>query len=105
MLYQTTVWGWKVVLFLEIGYNLLLAIREWGNGKSKIFQRNFLGSKGIGRLAAMALGRYLTVITKTAEEITYNWLTIDRQDFKVETLLSNIEFPGGKFPIDKTNIF
>jgi len=66
-----------------------------GEGKSKIFQRNFLGSKGIGRLASMALGRYLTVISKTSQEEVYNWLFIDRHEFREETLLSNIEFPGG----------
>lgn len=63
--------------------------------KSKILQRNFLGSKGIGRLAAMALGRFLTVLTKTSEEKAYSWLTIDREDFKKEALLSNVNFPGG----------
>lgn len=65
------------------------------NTKSKILQRNFLGSKGIGRLAAMALGRYLTVITKTSDEKNYSWLTIDREDFKKEDLLSLVNFPGG----------
>lgn len=69
--------------------------KRHGNGKSKIFQRNFLGSKGIGRLASMALGRYLTVISKTSEEVEYNWLLIDRFGFREETLLSKIEFPGG----------
>ena len=39
--------------------------KRTGDKKSKVFERNFLGSKGIGRLAAMALGEYLTVITKT----------------------------------------
>lgn len=65
------------------------------NLKSKVLQRNFLGSKGIGRLAAMALGRYLTVITKTVGELEYSWLTIDREDFKKEKLLKEVEFPGG----------
>lgn len=65
------------------------------NLKSKVLQRNFLGSKGIGRLAAMALGRYLTVVTKTADEEGYSWLTIDREDFKKNKLLTEIEFPGG----------
>ncbi len=46
--------------------------KRTGDGKSKVLKRNFLGSKGIGRLAAMALGRFLTVITKTAEEKEYN---------------------------------
>jgi len=65
------------------------------NLKSKILERNFLGSKGIGRLAAMALGQYLTVITKTSEEKEYSWLTIDREKFKQGGLLSSINFPGG----------
>jgi signal transduction histidine kinase len=66
-----------------------------GAGKSKVFERNFLGSKGIGRLAAMALGDYLTVITKTSAETEYNWLTLSKEKFKQESLLSNVEFPGG----------
>ncbi len=66
-----------------------------GEGKSKVFERNFLGSKGIGRLAAMALGNYLTVITKTSAEKEYNWLTLNKEKFKQESLLSNVEFPGG----------
>jgi signal transduction histidine kinase len=69
--------------------------KRTGDGKSQVLRRNLLGSKGIGRLAAMALGRYLTVISKTAEEQEYNWLTIDREDFKQEALLSEISFPGG----------
>lgn len=66
-----------------------------GEGVSKIFKRSYLGSKGIGRLAAMALGKHLTVITKTADESEYNWLTIDKDKFKQESLLSKVEFPGG----------
>lgn len=63
--------------------------------RSEVYNRLFLGSKGIGRLAAMALGKYLTVITKQAQESDYNWLKIDREIFKVEDLLDNITFPGG----------
>jgi hypothetical protein len=62
--------------------------------KSEIYKRNFLGSKGIGRLAAMALGRYITVITKTVENSLYSWITVDREAFKEEILLSKINFPG-----------
>lgn len=75
-----------------------------GEGKSKILKRNLLGSKGIGRLAAMALGRYLTVISKTANESNYNWLSIDRENFKKEKLLSKVNFPGGATP-DLKEIF
>ena len=46
------------------------------NAKSEIFGRSFLGSKGIGRLAAMALGRIITVVTKSSDESEYNWLTL-----------------------------
>ncbi|MCJ8165003.1 ATP-binding protein [Pontibacter sp. E15-1] len=63
--------------------------------KSIIYERRYLGMKGIGRLASMALGRYLTVITKKKEDLEYNWLKIDREKFRVETLLEKIEFPGG----------
>lgn len=61
---------------------------------SPIYKRHFLGSKGIGRLAALAIGRYTTVITKTATDTAYQWLTLDRERFHEERLLSEIEFPG-----------
>lgn len=64
--------------------------------RSLIYERRFLGSKGIGRLAAMALGRYLTIISKQSEETEYNWLTIDREVFRVEGLLDSVSFNGGK---------
>lgn len=64
--------------------------------KSKMLNRTFLGSKGIGRLAAMALGQHLTVFTKTNLEKDYNWIYLNREDFKDEnTLLKDISFPGG----------
>ncbi|WP_181308781.1 sensor histidine kinase [Rufibacter sp. XAAS-G3-1] len=64
--------------------------------KSEIYERRFLGSKGIGRLAAMALGRYLTVVTKRKNEKEFNWLRIDREIFRIEGLLESVSFPGGK---------
>jgi signal transduction histidine kinase len=64
--------------------------------RSEVFKRYFLGSKGIGRLAAMALGRYTTVVTRTENEPSYNWLTVDREAFKGDRLLSEIEFPGDR---------
>ncbi|MCD0487918.1 ATP-binding protein [Pedobacter sp. MC2016-14] len=64
--------------------------------KSLIYERLYLGSKGIGRLAAMALGRYLTVITKKANDNEYNWLRIDREIFRVDGLLDDVTFSGGK---------
>lgn len=70
--------------------------KRLGNRKSPILERNFLGKKGIGRLAALALGQYLTVITKTSNEKEYNWLSINRESFRQEGLLDEISFPGGK---------
>ena len=64
--------------------------------RSEIYERRFLGSKGIGRLAAMALGRYLTIITKQKHEEYFNWLRIDREIFRVEGLLDEVTFSGGK---------
>lgn len=61
---------------------------------SIVFKRQFLGSKGIGRLAAMAIGRYTTVVTRTENEFQYNWITVDRDAFKEDKLLSEIDFPG-----------
>lgn len=63
--------------------------------RSAIYERRFLGSKGIGRLAAMALGRYLTIVTKQDEETEYNWLRIDRELFRGEGLLDTVSFDGG----------
>jgi signal transduction histidine kinase len=62
--------------------------------KSEIFERSFLGSKGIGRLAAMALGRNLTVVTKRYDEKEYSWLSLDSEKFRSDELLSKIKFPG-----------
>ncbi|WP_346859089.1 sensor histidine kinase [uncultured Draconibacterium sp.] len=62
--------------------------------KSKKYERTYLGSKGIGRLAAMALGKVITVVTKQKTETSYNWITIDRELFREDNLLSEIKFPG-----------
>lgn len=64
------------------------------NSKSFEFKRSQLGSKGIGRLAAMALGERVTVISKTKYETQYNWITLNREAFREETPLSQIRFPG-----------
>jgi signal transduction histidine kinase len=64
--------------------------------KSEVFERNFLGSKGIGRLATMALGRYVTVVTKQRKEKEYSWLKIDREAFNSDLSVSEVTFPGGK---------
>lgn len=62
--------------------------------KSALFNRNLLGSKGIGRLAAMALGEKVTVVSKKEKENKYNWITVNRENFREEVLLSEIDFPG-----------
>lgn len=61
---------------------------------SPVFGRRFLGNKGIGRLAAMALGDRLTVISSTSKCQKYNWIYLESKQFYEETLLDNIEFPG-----------
>lgn len=76
-----------------------ISIKRKEDTKSNIFQRNFLGSKGIGRLASMALGQLVTVVTKTASEKIYNWISLDREKFRDDSLLKSIKFPGDK--IDK----
>lgn len=63
------------------------------NSKSNKYKRNQLGSKGIGRLASMALGERVTVVTREKETIDYNWITVNREAFKEEKLLSEINFP------------
>ncbi len=67
--------------------------REPG-AKSQIFERSFLGNKGIGRLAAMALGKILTVVSKTNNENKFNWVSLNSDLFRSEKLISKINFPG-----------
>ncbi|HCA09640.1 sensor histidine kinase [Chryseobacterium sp.] len=74
------------------------------DSKSAIYERNQLGSKGIGRLAAMALGENVTVITRETKTTDYNWITVNREAFKEEVLLSAIDFPGDKIS-DYTSLF
>ena len=81
-----------------------ISVKRKENAKSEIFERNFLGSKGIGRLAAMALGKHVTVISKTSKDKLYNWISIDREKFREDSLLSSIRFPGDKIDLP-TSIF
>ncbi|MNP98812.1 sensory histidine kinase AtoS [compost metagenome] len=74
------------------------------NRKSLIYERKYLGSKGIGRLAAMALGRHLTIITKQSSDAKYNWIKIDREKFRVDSLLDEVSFLGGEID-DYTELF
>jgi len=64
------------------------------NKISPIYKRQVLGSKGIGRLASMALGHNISVITRTSLKKQFCWLTINRELFKEEKLLSQVQFPG-----------
>lgn len=74
------------------------------NRKSLIYERKYLGSKGIGRLAAMALGRHLTIITKQSNDAKYSWIKIDREKFRVDSLLNEVSFLGGEVD-DFTELF
>ncbi|RKN81209.1 sensor histidine kinase [Ulvibacterium marinum] len=64
------------------------------NAKSEIYERHLLGSKGIGRLAAMALGEYVTVVSRKKPNQRFCWITINRELFRQDKLLSKIKFPG-----------
>lgn len=77
-----------------------MSSKRYPNAKSEVYKRNLLGSKGIGRLAAMALGENITVVSRKKEEKEYNWITVNRGLFKEDKLLSEIKFPGDK--IDNT---
>jgi signal transduction histidine kinase len=61
---------------------------------SDIFNRKYLGNKGIGRLAAMALGQRLSVVSKTSNCDLYNWISLNSLQFQEEVLLKKIKFPG-----------
>ncbi len=74
------------------------------NGQSLIFKRHFLGSKGIGRLAAMAIGTNVTVISKTQNEVEFNWISISRENFRSDVLLKDVKFPGGEVA-DPSGVF
>lgn len=73
-----------------------ISLKRKEDAKSEIFERSFLGSKGIGRLAAMALGKLVSVVTKTSIEKNYNWISLDREKFRDDSLLKSIQFPGDK---------
>lgn len=73
-----------------------ISFKRKEDAKSEIFERNFLGSKGIGRLAAMALGQLVSVVTKTSSDEHYNWISLNREKFRDDSLLSSIQFPGDK---------
>ena len=62
--------------------------------KSEKYNRYLLGSKGIGRLASMALSQSVTVITKKKKDSPFYWITVNRESFKEDTLLSEVKFPG-----------
>lgn len=64
------------------------------NKISPIYKRQVLGSKGIGRLASMALGHNISVISRISPTSQFCWLTINRELFKEEKLLSQVKFPG-----------
>jgi len=94
-----------IILDNGIGMSKDILFKDWlqpsisnkrlGERKSEKFERNFLGSKGIGRLASMVLGENITVISKQQHEVQYNWISFSRGAFKEEVLLSTISFPGG----------
>lgn len=64
--------------------------------KSELYDRNLLGKKGIGRLAAMALGESVTVISRMEKSEPFNWITVNRALFREDRLLSEVKFPGDK---------
>lgn len=71
-----------------------VSMKRAPGSKSEKYKRNLLGSKGIGRLAAMALGELVTVVTRKKNSSPYNWITVSRGAFKEEKLLSEVSFPG-----------
>ena len=72
-----------------------LSSKRKPNARSEVFDRALLGSKGIGRLAAMALGATITVISKRNKEAEYNWLALRSSDFQSDILLEQVAIPGG----------
>ncbi|WP_276148107.1 ATP-binding protein, partial [Pseudomonas aeruginosa] len=68
-------------VFLTIGTtsrakDVSASLKE-GNGRSP-----YLGEKGVGRLSAMRLGRYLSVETATANDVNFSVLNIDWRAFE-----------------------
>jgi signal transduction histidine kinase len=78
--------------------------KRHNNKISPIYKRQVLGSKGIGRLASMALGHNISVISRMSTSDPFCWLTINRELFKEEKLLSQIKFPGDEIS-DYSKIF
>jgi len=76
---------------LEKGFMRISSTDKLHNPKSYKFARNKAGRKGIGRFATQRLGQILTIVTQTVNSNRAIKVTINWNDFKVDTDLSLVK--------------
>ncbi len=75
---------------LKNGFMTISSTDKIHNPKSERFQRSKAGRKGIGRFATQRLGKKLTIITQTLDAKQAIKLTINWDDYKIDTDLTKI---------------
>jgi signal transduction histidine kinase len=78
---------------LERGFMTISSTDKIHNPKSLRYERSKAGRKGIGRFATHRLGQKLTIITQTKESEKALKLSINWDDYKIDTDLISIKNP------------
>lgn len=78
---------------LEDGFMTISSTDKIHNPKSERFKRKKAGRKGIGRFATQRLGKKLTIITQTKKAAKALKLTIEWDNYKIDTDLLTIKNP------------
>ncbi|MEO7048150.1 MAG: sensor histidine kinase [Ferruginibacter sp.] len=76
---------------LKSGFMTISSTDKIHNPKSAKYQRNKAGRKGIGRFATQRLGKKLTIITQTFNNDVAIKLTINWDDYKIDSELIKIQ--------------
>lgn len=76
---------------LEKGFMTISSSDKIHNPKSSRYKRNKAGRKGIGRFATQRLGRQLIIITQKKESLKALKITINWDDYKIDTNLTDIK--------------
>lgn len=76
---------------LEKGFMTISSSDKIHNPKSSRYNRNKAGRKGIGRFATQRLGRQLIIITQKKNSLNALKITINWDDYKIDTNLTDIK--------------
>lgn len=76
---------------LEKGFMTISSSDKIHNPKSTRYKRSKAGRKGIGRFATQRLGKELIIITQTKSSTTALKITINWEDYKIDTNLVDIK--------------